>query len=195
MVPIWWDFYIMKSVERIHSARIAGVMGSIFVKLVFAYAVLTVASKVSIQIGPVPLTMQTCAVGLIGALLGARMGFSAVGIWVMSGFLGIPVFATPLHGLSAILGPTAGYLIAFPFAAALAGYLAQKGWSGKNLIKSFLNQYAVNLLAVLFGALWLSVTVNLEQALSAGFVPFVIPAILKALLAAGTLCALGLCKK
>lgn len=185
----------MRSIVKINSDRISNAIVSNFAKLVFAYALLTIASKVSIQIGPVPLTMQTCAVGIIGALLGARMGFCAVGVWVMSGFLGVPVFATPLHGLGAILGPTAGYLVAFPFAAALAGFLAQKGWTGKNILTSFLNQYAVNLTAVLFGALWLSLTTNLEQALTAGFVPFVVPAILKALLAAGVLGAWGLTKK
>ncbi len=194
-MPVLTDEIVMKSVERINSAHISNATGNIFVKLVLAYALLTIASKVSIQIGPVPLTMQTCAVGLIGALLGARMGFSAVGIWVMTGFLGVPVFATPLFGWSAILGPTAGYLFAFPFIAAMAGFLAQRGWSGKNLIRSFLNQYAANLSIVLLGALWLSFTTGLEQALAAGFVPFVVPAILKALLATGVLAAFALYRK
>jgi biotin transport system substrate-specific component len=160
-----------------------------------AYALLTIASKISIAIGPVPLTMQTAAVGLIGALLGARMGALAVAFWVMTGFMGAPVFATPMNGLAALFGPTAGFLVSFPLAAGLAGYLAEKGFTGKRFIASFFNQAAANLFILAFGTLWLAASFGLEKAFVAGCLPFISGAFIKATLTTAVLYGIKLYRK
>ena len=159
------------------------------------FAFLVAASKTTIAIGPVPLTMQTFAVGLLGATLGARKGFFTTFAFVAAGFMGLPVFATPLHGVAALFGPTAGYLVSFPLIAYVVGVLAQKGWVGKNLVRSFGAQLLGNLLIVLCGALWLAASVGLSKAWIAGFVPFIIPAVMKATLATAVLFAQALYTK
>ena len=80
------------------------------VKCAAAVALLIAASKVSFAIGPVPLTMQTFAVAVVGAWLGTRQGVAAVVAYLALGFAGLPVFATPLCGPAALMGPTAGWL-------------------------------------------------------------------------------------
>lgn len=99
------------------------------IKCAAAVALLVAASKVSFAIGPVPLTMQTFAVAVVGAWLGTRQGVAAVIAYLALGFAGLPVFATPLCGPAALMGPTAGYLVSFPMAAAISGLLAERGWA------------------------------------------------------------------
>ncbi len=108
------------------------------------------------------------------------------------GFAGLPVFATPLCGPAALMGPTAGYLVSFPMAAAISGLLAERGWTGKRIFASFINQYASNIFIVFFGTIWLSATLGVEKAVMVGFVPFVIGALLKAILGTAVLYAKAL---
>ncbi|MCH1867342.1 biotin transporter BioY [Nocardioides sp. CFH 31398] len=75
---------------------------------------------------PVPITLQTFAVLLAGACLGARRGFLAVVLYVVVGAAGLPVFSGGASGFAVLVGPTAGYLLGFPFAAALAGFLVER---------------------------------------------------------------------
>lgn len=162
------------------------------VKCAAAVALLIAASKVSFAIGPVPLTMQTFAVAVVGAWLGTRQGVAAVVAYLALGFAGLPVFATPLCGPAALMGPTAGYLVSFPMAAAISGLLAERGWTGKSIFASFINQYASNIFIVFFGTIWLSATLGVEKAVMVGFVPFVIGALLKAILGTAVLYAKAL---
>ncbi|MDT0202874.1 biotin transporter BioY [Nocardioides sp. AE5] len=76
--------------------------------------------------GPVPITLQTFAVLLAGACLGATRGFLAVVLYIAVGAAGLPIFSNGAAGLGVLAGPTAGYLIGFPFAAALCGFLVQR---------------------------------------------------------------------
>ncbi|WP_299051882.1 biotin transporter BioY [uncultured Nocardioides sp.] len=75
---------------------------------------------------PVPITLQTFAVLLAGACLGARRGFLAVLLYVVVGAAGLPVFSGGASGFPVLVGPTAGYLLGFPFAAALTGFLVER---------------------------------------------------------------------
>lgn len=167
----------------------------VVLKFSAALALMVAASKVSFAIGPVPLSMQTFAVAFIGAWLGMRLGTSVILSYLAMGFAGLPVFATPLCGPAAFFGPTAGYLFAFIPAAALTGFLAEKGWTGKRFFDSFIGQYASNILVCFLGALWLSASVGVEKAIMVGFVPFVIGALLKAILGTALLYAMSLTKK
>ena len=147
------------------------------IKCAVAVALLVAASKVSFAIGPVPLTMQTFAVAVVGAWLGTRQGVAAVIAYLALGFAGLPVFATPLCGPAALM------------AAAISGLLAERGWTGKRVFASFISQYAANIFIVAFGALWLSASIGVEKAVLVGFVPFVIGALLKAILGTAVLYA------
>lgn len=97
--------------------------------LIAVFAALLVVSAVvpPIQIGnvlSVPLTLQTLVVTLTGLLLGASRAFAAVGLYTLLGLLGLPIFSGFRGGLAVLVGPSAGYLLSFPFAAALVGAIA-----------------------------------------------------------------------
>ena len=93
----------------------------------FAALVAVCALLPALQVGgPVPITLQTFAVLLSGAVLGARRGFLAVLLYVAAGAVGLPVFSGGASGLAVLAGPSAGYLIGFPFAAGLCGLIVER---------------------------------------------------------------------
>lgn len=95
--------------------------------LIAGFAALVAASSVlAIPIGPVPITLQTCAVLLAGAVLGAGRGFLAVLLYLAIGAIGLPVFAGGTAGLAPFAGPTVGYLVGMPLAAGLTGLLVER---------------------------------------------------------------------
>ncbi|HAW44896.1 MAG TPA: biotin transporter BioY [Sutterella sp.] len=158
-----------------------------FVSFLFAVTVLTLSSKVAVSIGPVPLTMQTLAVTLTGVLLGAKFGAMTVLFWVMLGFSGIPVFAFGNAGLAALLGPTAGFLYSFPLIAYVAGHLGATG----GVIRIFFAMLIANFLCLIVGTAWLSMSMAVPSAIAAGFVPFIVGALLKSVLGAAFMSAIG----
>jgi biotin transport system substrate-specific component len=99
------------------------------VGLVIGFSLLTaLAAQVVIPIGPVPITGQTFAVLLTGALLGSRLGAMAMIAYLIEGASGLPFFREGHFGLLYLMGPTGGYLIAFPAAAYITGAFAEHGW-------------------------------------------------------------------
>jgi len=133
---------------------------------------------------PVPLTLQNFAVLLVGLLLGSRRGAAALALYVAEGAMGLPVFnPTGPGGLAQLLGPTGGYLIAYPLAAWTAGAIA-----GPRCVK-----FARNLVAALSadvivfagGISWLFLlTGSLAQAMAAGLFFFVFAEVIKVMFAA-----------
>ena len=85
-------------------------------------------AQVSIPMWPVPITGSTLALLLVGGVLGARLGFLAVSLYLLEGALGMPVFAGFKGGFQHLLGHTGGFLIAFPITAGIVGYLIGRGW-------------------------------------------------------------------
>jgi biotin transport system substrate-specific component len=136
---------------------------------------------------PVPLTVQNMGVLLVGLMLGSRRGFAALALYLAEGAVGLPVFspsAVGLHGITQILGPTGGFLMAYPFVAFLAGYVFERG------TKSFLRAAIAGLLAeiLLFagGLTWLYVfTHSLAKAAYLGLYWFLAAEVIKVMLAAG----------
>jgi biotin transport system substrate-specific component len=122
--------------------------------------------KIPLPFTPVPLTGQTFAVLLVGAALGAKRG------------LGWPFFAGGASGLGYMSGPTLGYLVGFVAAAALTGYLAERGLDRRvsTALFAFLAGQAV---IYLFGVAWLTLLLGFQKALMAGLVPFLIGDALK----------------
>lgn len=89
-------------------------------------AVCAVSAALPFGVNGVPITLQMFAVFLAGAVLGAKRGFMAVLLYLVVGAAGLPIFAGGASGLAPFSGPTGGYLIAFPFAAAITGYVVER---------------------------------------------------------------------
>jgi biotin transport system substrate-specific component len=146
------------------------------------------AARIAIPLpwSPVPVTGQTLAVLLTGMTLGARRGFLALTLYLAEGLAGLPVFAGGAAGPAALLGPSGGYLMAFPLAAALTGALAERSWD-RRFVTTFAAMLAGSAVIFAGGLAWLARFVPAGQLLGAGLVPFVPGDILKASLAAAAL--------
>jgi biotin transport system substrate-specific component len=133
---------------------------------------------------PVPITGQTFAVLMVGALLGARRGSLAVVAYLIEGATGMPVFAFG-GGFAVLLGPTGGYLIGFIPAAYITGRLAEKGWD-RRIGTTVLAMILGNVMIYACGMFWLSCLMGIStKILTVGAYPFVIGDLLKIALAAG----------
>lgn len=150
-------------------------------------AVLAASAQISIPMWPVPLTMELCAVLLIGALFGARLGALTVAAWLLEGALGLPVFAHGTGSLASFVGPTAGYLLAFPLVAAIAGLTAVRRQSAFQPLRVFATLWLAAMVCLLAGWAWLSTLAGAEVAWASGVVPFLFGDSIKAALATATL--------
>jgi biotin transport system substrate-specific component len=163
---------------------------SLATKAVFVLAgtlVLALASRISVPMYPVPITMQTFAITMIGALYGWRLGGLTVLAWLGEAALGAPVLANGSGGLAPFVGPTAGYLASFPIIAALVGWLAERGWTGEKMVRSFFAHFSANLLCLTIGGAYLSWLMGIEKGWLLGVAPFILGAFLKSALAAAVL--------
>lgn len=149
-------------------------------------AFLTLGSKILVPMVPVPMTMQTFAVTLVGVLYGGRLGALTVLAWLVQAAAGLPVLAGGTAGLAPFAGPTAGYLFSFPLVAGLVGGLADSGRM-RGRWRVFLVMLTGNVLCLVLGAAWLSVLVGIEKAWVVGVVPFVLGGALKSALGTATL--------
>jgi len=163
--------------------------------VVFVTILTAVAAQISIPLPftPVPFTFQPMVVLLGAAALGPRLGLSSQILYLALGFAGLPVFAaSPLlpQGAARLLGPTGGYLMAYPFAAFAAGWLAQRGFDRRYVTAVIAMTCG---LAIVFagGVLWLTIAskppMGVPGALAAGLVPFIVPDLLKLLIAAAVM--------
>jgi biotin transport system substrate-specific component len=166
--------------------------------VLFVTALTAAAAQVSLPLPftPVPLTLQPMIVLLGAAALGSRLGAMSQILYLMAGIAGLPVFAaSPLlpQGAARLLGPTGGFLMSYPVAALLVGWLAERGFD-RRYLTSVVAMAAG--LAVLFasGVVWLSFTLNPAQpalalgtALRTGFYPFVLADLVKITVAASAL--------
>lgn len=152
-------------------------------------AVTAVAAQITVPLSPVPFTLQVLAVVLSGLLLGARIGALAQAIYVLVGAVGVPVFSGFTGGLGHVFGPTGGYLISYPIAAAVAGFAAYtvaRAPRRRALWTGFLWGCAGLAVIYALGATWLAVVAGLSPAgaLATGVLPFVIFDLMKVGLAA-----------
>ena len=134
---------------------------------------------------PVPLTVQNLAVLLVGLSLGSRRGFLAMALYLAEGASGLPVFspAGP-GGIAQLIGPTAGYLIAYPFVAALVGFIFERG--RQTFARAAVAAIAGEVLLFTSGISWLYLlTHSLSRAISLGLYWFIFAEIMKVMLAAG----------
>lgn len=152
------------------------------IPLLAGVALLTASAKLQIPFWPVPMTLQTLAVLLIGATCGARLGLATVAAYLALGFAGAPIFATG-GGPAYLAGPTAGYLFGFAAAAFVVGQLSARG-AGQSLGGIIAALLIGEVLIFGPGVLWLSSLVGIEKAVGVGLVPFLPAELLKVALAA-----------
>ncbi len=150
-------------------------------------AVLTASSYVSIPMQPVPVSLQTFAVLVVGALYGWRLGGLTVLAWLLEAALGMPVLAGGKGGLAPFFGPTAGYLLAFPLAAMLMGWLAERGWDGAHPLRAFWAMLLCTTAILLLGGAWLGAMIGATKGWQLGVLPFLVGDVVKSALGAATL--------
>ena len=141
---------------------------------------------IPLPFSPVPISAQTLAVLLIGALLGSRRGGLCLVTYVLEGAAGLPVFAGGRGGVVHLLGPTGGYLVGFIAVAFTIGLLAERGWD-RRVSTTLLMMLLGNALIYVFGLPWLARFVGGERVLALGLLPFIPGDLLKLTLSAALL--------
>ena len=158
---------------------------STVILIAVAVAALAISAQIKIPFYPVPVTMQTLVVLLVGMSYGLRLGAASLASYLVLGAMGAPVFASG-GGLAYMVGPTGGYLAGFFVSAVIMGMLAERGWSQR----AFLVAGAMiigHATIYLMGAGWLSTFIGLEKAITAGVLPFLYGDLLKLVIAAAGL--------
>ena len=176
--------------ETLSSAVIAPLDFGRSVALVVGFSLLmALAAQVAIPLPwtPVPITGQTFAVLLTGALLGSRLGALAMIAYLIEGASGLPFFAAGGSGIQHLLfSPTSGYLLSYPVAAFVVGLLAERGWDRRFLTAAA--AMTIGSLVILVGGwAWLARFVSPSAAFAAGVEPFLIGDVIKVALAAAAL--------
>ncbi len=147
--------------------------------------VLSARISIPLPFTPIPITGQTFGVLLVGGALGFRRGLVSIGLYVLLGLIGLPVFADGHSGISFVLGARGGYLVGFLVAGALVGRLAELGWDRR--IVGALGAMAIgNMVIYLVGVPWLMVAANFDPAtaVAKGLTPFLLGDGIKLVLAA-----------
>jgi biotin transport system substrate-specific component len=156
------------------------------VLMVLGTVALWLSAKIQVPLIPVPITMQTLVVLVIGVAYGWKLGGATMLLYLAEGAVGLPVFAgnwSEGGGVHHLYGPTAGYLIGFAVAAAICGSLAERGWD-RSLLKAGAAMVIGNLVIYALGLTWLAIQIGMADALKYGLLPFLVGDALKILLGA-----------
>ena len=176
--------------------------GSLFVAL---------CAQITVPLWPVPVTGQTFAVLSVGLVCGWRVGGAALLLYLIEGALGLPFFAGGAGGWASVVGPSGGYIWGFVLAAALVGYLAERGWD-RNVLRTAAALFLGNVVLYVPGLIWLALfyagpgqdyiaatgaTTAWGASINAGLLPFLLGDALKLALAASLIPAIWslLCRR
>jgi biotin transport system substrate-specific component len=143
---------------------------------------LVLSSKIEVPFQPVPMTLQTLAVMILGAAYGARLAAATVALYLLEGVVGLPVFAGVSAGPAVLMGPTGGYLLGFLVAASFIGFLAERGWD-RSTLRLLAAMTIGHAIIFAFGYSWLASFVGAEKAWTFGVAPFYAATVVKTLLA------------
>lgn len=174
--PIVWAIWTKRRLSR-------------FALVALGVCLLALSAKIQVPAWPVPMTMQTYVVLVIGMAYGPRLGVAAVLAYLIVGAIGLPVFAgTPEKGIGIayMMGPTGGYLFGFLAAAWLCGVLAGRGWD-RGFVRALFAMTLAHFVILGFGVIWLAALVGWSRAIALGLTPFIAATILKTFFAGWTL--------
>lgn len=147
---------------------------------------IALAAKASVPMFPVPMTLQTLAVLVVGLAFGARLGAATLVLYLAEGAMGLPVFSpTTAPGVAAFTGPTAGFLVGFVLMAWVAGYASDRGWT-KHFLGAAAAALAASALLYVPGLAWPAAVMgkSVPELLSGWMLPFLAGDAVKALIAA-----------
>ncbi len=146
---------------------------------------ITLSARITFTLpfSPVPITAQTFAVLLVGALLGSVRGSVSMLLYIAQGIAGLPVFAAGGAGVAYFLGPTGGYLLGFVAGAALTGLLAERGWD-RHIITTLAAMLLGMVAIYAAGLAWLALLLGTESVLALGLYPFLAGEVIKVTAAA-----------
>lgn len=164
------------------AARLAGMV----ILAIAGSLLMWVSAKIKVPFYPVPMTLQTLALFGIAAAYGMRLGMATIGLYLLEGALGLPVFAgTPEKGigLAYMFGPTGGYLASYIFAAAIVGYAVDRGL-GRNPFKLFGAMLVAEIVILTMGFAWMAYLFGVEKGFAFGVGPFIVTDLVKIALAA-----------
>ena len=139
--------------------------------VLFGTILLAISAKIQLPFWPVPMTMQTFVIFLIGMTYSVRLSFITVSMYLFEGALGLPVFASG-GGIAYLVGPTSGYLYGMLISSVVISYLANLGFS-KTYFKTSISLLIGSLIIFLFGILYLGSIIGYEKAIIAGLLPFI----------------------
>ena len=151
-------------------------------------ALLAISAQITVPMYPVPMTMQTLAVLLIGAFCGWRLAAEIVLAYMLEAELGLPVLAQGKTGVVTLVGPTGGYILGFLLAAVVVGWLAERGWH-RTLPGLAASMLIGAVLVYLPGVPWLGAFIGMEKTIAYGVMPFLIGDAVKAALAGAAVLA------
>jgi biotin transport system substrate-specific component len=175
-------------IDRIVPDEGAARTAALFGLVVLGSLILWASAKISVPFWPVPMTLQTGAVALIGAAYGSRLGFATVVLYLMEGAVGMPVFQSG-GGFAYLMGPTGGYLFAMAIQAAFIGWMAERG-ADRNVFKLFGVMVIGDAIVFVIGLLWLGSLIGWDKpVLELGLYPFVLGDLVKLALAASMVAA------
>jgi biotin transport system substrate-specific component len=157
--------------------------------VVLGSLLMAASAKVQLPFWPVPMTMASLTVLLIGVAYGSRLGAATLLAYMAEGAAGLPVFAGTWAGPAYIAGPTGGYLVGYVASAALVGWLAERGWDRDGWrVAGALS--AGHVLMFVPGVAWLCVFFGFSKAIAAGVTPFVVATVVKTGLGVAIVCAM-----
>ena len=169
----------MEAIEKTSKIEKAIKLGLL---ILFGSILITLSAKIKIPFYPVPMTMQTFVILLIGIMFGSKIGLATVMLYLLEGIFGLPVFANSPEkgiGLAYFMGPTMGYLIGFLIAVYLAGFFKYE----KGIINTFLKlTFSVSFIYIL-GLIWLGTLIGWDKPIfKLGAEPFLLAELFKILL-------------
>jgi len=171
-----FDFYIPRDLinaERAIRYILLSLAGS---------GMIALCAQVYIPLYPIPITLQTFAVFLIGFTYGWRLGGFTVTLYLFEGALGLPVFAKAAGGIAVFTGPTAGFLFGFILVAIVSGWFAERGFD-RSYAKLFISLILCNVILYSLGLFWLGSYIGWDKpVLELGLYPFILGDLLKILL-------------
>ena len=154
-----------------------------FVCMAWGVCVMYFTSQLSIPLEPVPITLQTFGVLLLGLIFERKTAIKSMALYLSLGAMGAPVFANFAGGITRFAGPTGGYLIGFLVCVMVMTTLRQR-LKNDHFIAIAINALVGTFVIMSFGVAWLSVLIGFKPAIYAGLMPFIVPGIIKALLLA-----------